>query len=208
MPSVYVRCFSSPLPEWRRARHVLDHCRAIHAVLTADVTSILPEVAIWPELLPIYDVSARHEVTNLAIAEPILQRLGKDPGEWIEHVADRPDHDRRYLIEPAKLERELGWLPTVDFAAGLAETVDWHVANEAWWQDILRSKGELQVAWSGDHQPRGLLLGPRQIPRQLLHPAAQLVRFGRAAASRRLSSSIREPIHRLLAPAQDGRRPR
>jgi len=60
----------------------------------------------------------------------------------------------------------------------------------------------------GDHQPRDLLLGPRQIPRQLLHPAAQLVRFGRAAASRRLSSSIREPIHRLLAPAQDGRRPR
>ena len=45
MPSVYVRCFSSPLPEWRRARHVLDHCRAIHAVLTSDVTPILPEAA-------------------------------------------------------------------------------------------------------------------------------------------------------------------
>ena len=65
-----------------------DHCRAIHAVLTADVTPILPEAAVRPELLPIYDVSARHEVTNLAIAEPILR------------------------------------LPTVDFAAGLAETVD------------------------------------------------------------------------------------
>jgi hypothetical protein len=76
MPSVYVRCFSSPLPEWRRARHVLDHCRAIHAVLTADVTPILPEAAVRPELLPIYHVSARHEVTNLAIAELILQFLG------------------------------------------------------------------------------------------------------------------------------------
>ena len=130
MPWVYVRCFSSPLPEWCRARHVLDHCRAIHAVLTADVTPILPEAAIWRELLPIYDVSARHEVTNLAIAEPILQRLGKDPGEWIEHVADRLDHDRRYLIEPAKLERKLGWLPTVDFAARLAETVDWYVRTK------------------------------------------------------------------------------
>ena len=67
-------------------------------MLTADVTPILPETAVRPELLPIYDVSARHEVTNLAIAELILQRLGKDPEEWIEHVVDRPDHDRRYLI--------------------------------------------------------------------------------------------------------------
>ena len=146
MPSVYVRCFSSPLPEWRRARHVLGHCRAIRAVLTADVTPILPEAALRPKLLPICDVSARREVTNLALAELILQRLGKGPEEWIDHVADRPKHDRRYLIEPAKLERELGWLLAVDFAAGLAETVDWYVANKAWWQDIPRSKGEQQIA--------------------------------------------------------------
>jgi dTDP-glucose 4,6-dehydratase len=128
--------------------HVLDHCRAIHAVLTREPTPVSPEAATRPELLPIYDVSARHEVTNVAIAELILQRLGKDPAEWIEHVADRPNHDRRYLIEPAKLERELGWLPVVDFAAGLAGTVDWYLANEAWWQDILRRKGDLQVAWA------------------------------------------------------------
>jgi dTDP-glucose 4,6-dehydratase len=127
--------------------HVLDHCRAIHAVLTAEVASVSPEAAIRPELLRIYDVSARHEVTNLTIAELIVQRLGMDPAEWIEHVADRPNHDRRYLIEPAKLERELGWHPIVDFATGLAETVDWYVANEAWWQDILRHKGDLQIAW-------------------------------------------------------------
>jgi dTDP-glucose 4,6-dehydratase len=128
--------------------HVLDHCRAIHAVLTAEARPIRPEAAVSPELLPIYDVSARHEVTNLAIAELILQRLGKDPAQWIEHVADRPNHDRRYLIEPAKVEREIGWRPTVDFATGLAETVDWYVSNEAWWQDILRRKGDLQIAWA------------------------------------------------------------
>jgi hypothetical protein len=45
MPSVFVRCFSSPLPEWRWARHVLDHCRAIDAVLTADVTHPPPALA-------------------------------------------------------------------------------------------------------------------------------------------------------------------
>lgn len=71
-------------------------------------------------------------MTNLAIAELVLQRLGKDPAQRTEHVADRPNHDRRYLIEPAKLERETGWRPVVGFAAGLAETVDWYAANEAW----------------------------------------------------------------------------
>jgi dTDP-glucose 4,6-dehydratase len=129
--------------------HVLDHCRAIHTVLTAEVPPVTAEAATRPELLPIYDVSARHEVTNLAIAELILQRLGKEPGDWIEHVADRPNHDRRYLIEPAKLERELGWRPVADFAAALAETVGWYVDNEDWWQGILRRKGDLQIAWAG-----------------------------------------------------------
>ena len=118
-------------------------------MLTAGVPPITQQAATRPELLPIYDVSARHEVTNLAIAKLILKSLGKDPAEWIEHVADRPNHDRRYLIEPVKLERELGWRPVADFATALAETVDWYVANEAWWQNVLRRKGDLQVAWAG-----------------------------------------------------------
>ena len=71
MPSVYVRCFSSPLPEWRRARHVLDHCRAIHAVLTADVTPVLPEAAVRPELLPIYDVAGRRQAGRESAREPL-----------------------------------------------------------------------------------------------------------------------------------------
>jgi dTDP-glucose 4,6-dehydratase len=133
--------------------HVTDHCRAIHTVLLADARPIDPRAAVRPELLPIYDISARHEVTNLAIADVIVRRLGKDPQEWIDHVADRPNHDRRYLIEPAKIERELGWRPTMDFTAGLGETVDWYVANESWWRDILRSKGELQIAWAGRKEP-------------------------------------------------------
>jgi dTDP-glucose 4,6-dehydratase len=128
--------------------HVIDHCRAIYAVLKAPKQPVDHRAATEPALLPIYDVSARHEVTNLAIAELILRRLDKDPQEWIEHVADRPNHDRRYLIEPAKLERELSWQPSIEFESGLAETVDWYVKNEAWWQDILARKGELQIAWS------------------------------------------------------------
>ena len=129
--------------------HVTDHCRAIYAVLTADVGPVSSEAAFRPQLLPIYDVSARHEVTNLAIAEIILRHLGKEPYDWIEFVADRPNHDRRYLIEPAKLEAELRWRPREDFATGLAATIDWYVANQDWWQDVLQRKGELQIAWAG-----------------------------------------------------------
>jgi dTDP-glucose 4,6-dehydratase len=128
--------------------HVTDHCRAIHAVLTTAPQLVTPQAACRPELLPIYDISARHEVTNLTIAEIILRHLGKDPADWIEHVADRPNHDRRYLIEPAKLETELGWKPREDFATGLADTIEWYIANQTWWQDVLDRKGDLQVAWA------------------------------------------------------------
>ena len=128
--------------------HVLDHCRAIHAVLHADLAPVSAEAATNPALLPVFDVSARHEVSNLEIVGRVLAELGQDPGEWIEHVADRPNHDRRYLINPAKIERELGWRPTVEFESGLAETVAWYVDNRAWWEDIFARKGELQVDWS------------------------------------------------------------
>ena len=55
--------------------------------------------------------------------------------ELIQHVADRPGHDRRYAIDCTKL-RTLGWAPRVGFAAGLRETVEWYRANEPWWRAI------------------------------------------------------------------------
>lgn len=131
--------------------HVIDHCRAIYTLLMAEKSPIDSRAAVQPSLLPIYDVSARHEVTNLSITRLILEQLGKDPDEWIEHVADRPNHDRRYVIEPAKIERELGWRPTIEFNQGMRETVDWYVQNEPWWRAVLKRKGELQIAWTGAH---------------------------------------------------------
>ncbi|MFE2757511.1 GDP-mannose 4,6-dehydratase, partial [Actinosynnema sp. NPDC059335] len=101
-----------------------------------------------PALLPIFDISARHEVSNLAIVHAVLRHLDRDPEEWVEHVADRPNHDRRYLIDPAKLERELGWKPRIDFESGLAGTVRWYVEHEDWWRTVLAEKGELRVDWS------------------------------------------------------------
>jgi len=128
--------------------HVDDHCRAIQTILHADLGPVPPEAATDPALLPIFDISARHEVTNLDIVHRVLAELGREPAEWIEHVADRPNHDRRYLINPKKIEDQLGWAPTMDFATALADTVQWYVDNEAWWTDVFSNKGDLQIAWT------------------------------------------------------------
>lgn len=128
--------------------HVDDHCAAIFMVLHADLGPIPEGAAVNPALLPIFDVSARQEFTNLEIVRRILTQLDRDPAEWIEHVADRPNHDRRYLIEPGKIERDLGWQPKIEFEKGLAETVRWYVGNRDWWERVFAEKGELQIDWA------------------------------------------------------------
>ena len=54
-------------------------------------------------------------------------------------MTDRPGHDFRYAIDPDKIEREIGWQPEHSFDAGLERTIEWYIANEAWWREI-RSK--------------------------------------------------------------------
>ncbi|HLF56412.1 MAG TPA: dTDP-glucose 4,6-dehydratase [Thermoanaerobaculia bacterium] len=129
--------------------HVRDHCAAIWAILHGPRTAISEAAAIRPELLPIFDVSARNERTNLEIVTHVLELLGKRPAEWIEHVADRPNHDRRYLIDPSKLETALGWRPEIDFERGLEATVRWYVDRRDWWEAILARTGELTFDWTG-----------------------------------------------------------
>jgi dTDP-glucose 4,6-dehydratase len=133
--------------------HVADHCRAIWTILHGPRFPVTDEAATRPELLPIFDVSARNERSNLEIVRRVIGLLGKRPDEWIEHVPDRPNHDRRYLIEPAKIERELGWRPEVDFDRGLEETVRWYVDGRSWWESILERKGELAFDWSAGTEP-------------------------------------------------------
>ncbi|MGE0638996.1 MAG: dTDP-glucose 4,6-dehydratase [Thermoanaerobaculia bacterium] len=128
--------------------HVDDHCAAILAILEAPKVEITYDAATRPELLPIYDISARNERTNLEIVERVLGHLGKKPEEWIEHVPDRPNHDRRYLIDPLKIETTLGWKPAIDFEQGIEQTVRWYVDHRAWWEAILARKGELAFDWT------------------------------------------------------------
>ncbi|MEL6606140.1 MAG: GDP-mannose 4,6-dehydratase, partial [Cyanobacteria bacterium J06614_10] len=54
-----------------------------------------------------------------------------------EFVCDRPGHDRRYAMDITKIQREIGWSPTYDFATGLRQTVDWYLTHRDWWEPLL-----------------------------------------------------------------------
>ena len=72
--------------------------------------------------------------TTRQVVETILELLGQ-PHDAYDHVTDRAGHDLRYAIDSTKLRLELGWRPIFsDFTAGLAATIEWYQANEAWWR--------------------------------------------------------------------------
>lgn len=120
--------------------HVLDHCRAIDLVLH--------QAQVREDALSIYDISARCEVTNQYIAQRLIQCLGKKYDDCVEHVADRPNHDKRYLIEPRKIEEELGFKPSIEFERGIEETVKWYVDHADWWTKIAENNTSLVFDWS------------------------------------------------------------
>lgn len=128
--------------------HVYDHCYAIDLILHyPHKFEFGNSAAFHPEELPIFDISARQAVTNRYIVQLVLESLGKDPAEWIEYVGDRPNHDRKYLINPEKIERFLGFKPSVSFEDGIRGTVQWYVKNEDWLHGILSTAPTLQIDW-------------------------------------------------------------
>jgi dTDP-glucose 4,6-dehydratase len=104
--------------------HVRDHCSALYAVLSKG------------KIGEVYNIGGNNEKANIDIVKLILQNLGKDES-LIEHVPDRPGHDRRYAIDNAKITRELGWSPSYTFERGLAETIRWYSDNEAWMENVI-----------------------------------------------------------------------
>jgi dTDP-glucose 4,6-dehydratase len=129
--------------------HVADHCRALEQLLLSPRRFLVgPGAAVDPAQLPIYDISARSVVSNLQIVRLILSALDRPFDDWVEHVTDRPNHDRRYVIDPVRIESELGWQPEAVLEADLEETVRWYVDNAAWWQPIVASSRRLQFDWA------------------------------------------------------------
>jgi dTDP-glucose 4,6-dehydratase len=112
--------------------HVEDHARALLAVVERG------------RIGETYCIGGRSERTNLDVVRAICSLLdelapSKTIGRreaLISFVADRPGHDLRYAIDPARICRELGWQPRETFESGLRKTVAWYLANRAWWQAI------------------------------------------------------------------------
>ena len=107
--------------------HVSDHADGIEAALLRG------------EPGGVYNIGGGNERTNREITAIIIDELGLDDGA-IEHVTDRPGHDRRYSISCDKAARQLAWRPVVDFEAGLRETIRWYAENPEWWGKIKHSE--------------------------------------------------------------------
>ncbi|WP_460476467.1 dTDP-glucose 4,6-dehydratase [Brachybacterium huguangmaarense] len=102
--------------------HADDHSSAVLTILDRG------------EIGETYLIGADGEKSNKEVVELMLELMGRERDDY-DHVNDRPGHDMRYAIDSTKLRTELGWSPSFqDFEAGLAATIDWYRANEAWWR--------------------------------------------------------------------------
>ena len=104
--------------------YVEDHCRAIDRILQHGA------------LGEVYNIGGHNEMKNIDIVKLICERLEK-PESLITFVEDRKGHDLRYAIDPAKIHRELGWLPETPFREGIKKTIDWYLENRPWWEAII-----------------------------------------------------------------------
>jgi dTDP-glucose 4,6-dehydratase len=104
--------------------YVEDHCKAIDLIVRKG------------KIGEVYNIGGHNEMSNIDVVKLILKHLGK-PESLIAYVTDRLGHDLRYAIDPAKISKELGWLPTTAFADGVGKTIDWYLENKAWWENIV-----------------------------------------------------------------------
>lgn len=139
-----------PLPlygdglQMRDYQYVIDHCAGIDTVLHQG------------RIGEIYNVGSGVEVRNIDMAKEIL-RLLKKPQSLIQHVEDRPGHDRRYSLDTTKLQA-LGWRSRHTFQEAFEKTVQWYVENERWWRKI--KSGEYREWYERQYGKRGVVASP------------------------------------------------
>ena len=116
--------------------YVEDHVRALQAVFERGQPGRT------------YNVGGHNERQNIEVVKTLCAILddrrpradGTSYAEQMTEVADRPGHDKRYAIDASRIGDELGWTPAETFETGIAKTVDWYLANEAWWRPLVAAK--------------------------------------------------------------------
>ena len=103
--------------------HVADHCEAIDLIIRKGRDG------------EVYNVGGHNERSNLEVVRTILRTLGKGD-ELIDFVPDRLGHDRRYAIDPSRIETELGWKPQYNFDTGIKQTIEWNIQNQEWLHNV------------------------------------------------------------------------
>ncbi len=134
---------NKPLPVYGDGKYtrdwlyVVDHARAIDKVFHQGKNG------------ETYNIGGFNEWQNIDLVKLLCrqmdEKLGREPGtsdRLISYIKDRPGHDRRYAIDATKLNKELGWSPSVSFEEGLSKTIDWYLENEEWLKNVT----------SGDYQ--------------------------------------------------------
>ena len=129
-----------PLPMYASTRNrrewisVTDHCAAIELIVKYGAEG------------DTYHVGTGEEASIEQLADLVLDELGF-PASLKTVVADRPGHDRRYLLNARRLRDELGWRPAVPFEAGIRETIRWYRDHRAWWEPLLSRRLVTEDAW-------------------------------------------------------------
>ncbi len=116
--------------------HVEDHASALAAILESGKVG------------DCYNVGGSSELMNIEVVRQVCAIIDelvpsspyRPHADLIEFVADRPGHDLRYAIDSAKLSEDLGWRPNVNFKTGLRRTVEWYLANQAWWGPLVQQR--------------------------------------------------------------------
>ena len=108
--------------------HVDDHCRGIALVIQRGKPG------------EIYNIGGGTELSNAELTRLLLEATDRDES-FVEQVADRKGHDRRYSVDIAKISSELGYSPEVDFTIGLADVVQWYRDNRWWWEPLKERAG-------------------------------------------------------------------
>lgn len=144
---------NKPIPIYGKGENVRDwlwvedHARAIDVIFHTGVDG------------ETYNIGGNNEWTNIALIQALCEimdrKLGRESGEsakLITFVKDRAGHDLRYAIDSSKLQRELGWLPSLQFEEGLEKTVDWYLANQEWMDNV--TSGQYQTYYKKQYEDR------------------------------------------------------